>query len=100
MGVDIDGIEVALFNIDGEYFAISNRCAHQSAPLCKVGEEKINAEKCWNDTRGNIDQENGTIACPWHLWEWDVDTGEHEVSEKRIGTFDVKVQQGEILVRI
>ena len=31
--VFIEGEEIALFNIDGEFFAISNACPHQEAPL-------------------------------------------------------------------
>lgn len=99
MGIDVDGIEVALFNVDGEYYAISNRCPHQRAPLCKVGEKKINGEMCWNDRRGGF-TDTPAVACPWHLWAIDLETGEHEASGKRIGTFDCKTVDGDILVRI
>lgn len=100
MGIDVGGIEVALFNIEGEFYAISNRCPHQRAPLCQVGEKKINGEKCWTDTRGGTDEKVPAIACPWHLWEINLKTGEHVVSGKRIGAFDVKVEDGDVLVRI
>lgn len=100
LGVDIDGVEVALFNVDGEFYAISNRCPHQRAPLCKVGEKKINGELCWNDTRGGVDEEVPAISCPWHLWEIELETGEHPVSGKKIGSFDVKVEEGDVYVKI
>ena len=100
IGVDIDGIEIAVFNADGEYYAISNRCSHQQAPLCKAGEEKLNPEYTWTKTRGSVNAEEKTVSCPWHLWRWDLETGEHEVTGQRIGTFDVRVDDGDILVRI
>lgn len=100
IGVEVDGIEVAVFNADGEYYALSNRCAHQRAPLCKAGETKINAEHTWTETRGSVDVDNCTVSCPWHLWEWDLETGRHEVSGQRIATFDTRVDGEEILVRI
>lgn len=100
MGIEVNGIEIALFNVDGDYYAVSNRCSHQRAPLCKVGEKKINGEKCWTDKRGSVDDENIAITCPWHLWEWDLETGEHEVSGQRIGSFDVEVSGDDVLVRI
>lgn len=100
IGVEIDGIEVAVFNTDGEYFAMANRCAHQHAPLCKAGEEKINAEHTWTKTRGTVDTDTNTVTCPWHLWEWDLETGTHEVTGKRIGTFDVVVDGDDILIQI
>lgn len=100
MGLEINGIEIALFNVDGDFYAVSNRCSHQQAPLCKVGEKKINGDKCWTDKRGSVDEENIAITCPWHLWEWDLECGEHEVSGQRIGSFDVKVEDGDVLVQV
>lgn len=100
IGVDVGGIEIAVFNADDEYFAISNRCAHQSAPLCKAGERKINAEHTWTETRGGVNAETKTVSCPWHLWTWDLETGENEVSGSRIATFDCRVDDGDVLVRI
>lgn len=29
------GTSVAIFNVDGEYFAIGNACNHHGAPLCQ-----------------------------------------------------------------
>lgn len=100
IGVDVGGIEIAVFNADGDFYAISNRCSHQSGPLCKAGNRKINAEHTWTEKRGGLDAENCTVSCPWHLWEWDLETGEHEASGQRIGTFDVKVEDDDVFVRI
>lgn len=100
LGIDVRGIEIAVFNTDGEFYAIANRCAHQQAPLCKAGEEKINAEHTWTKTRGKVNTEDKTVTCPWHLWEWDLKTGEHVVSGKRLGTFDTRVDGEDVLVRI
>ena len=100
IGVDVNGIEIAIFNVKDDFYAISNRCAHQRAPLCKAGEEKINAEHTWTQTRGGLDAEACTVSCPWHLWTWDLETGENAASGKRIGTFDCVVDDGDVLVRI
>ena len=100
IGVDVDGIEIAIFNADGDYYAISNRCSHQRAPMCKAGEEKINAEHTWTKTRGSVNVEECTVSCPWHLWVWDLETGVNEASGQRIATFDVDVEGEDILVRI
>lgn len=100
IGVDVGGIEVSIFHVNDEFYAISNRCAHQQAPLSKAGEKKINAEHTWTDSRGGVNEEECTVSCPWHLWEWDLETGVHEASGKRIGTFDCKTEGGNVLVRI
>ena len=98
IAVDVGGIEIAVFNADGDFYAISNRCAHQQAPLCKAGEKKINAEDTWTSTRGGVNEAECTVSCPWHLWEWDLETGEHAVSGKRIATFDCEVEDGDVYV--
>lgn len=100
IGVDVNGIEIAIFNAGGEFYAISNRCAHQQAPLCRAGDRKINAEHTWTETRGGVNEGACSVSCPWHLWEWDLETGKHEASGKRIGTFDVKVVEDDVYVRI
>jgi nitrite reductase (NADH) small subunit len=99
IGVDVDGIEISLYYVDGEYYATNNRCPHQKAPLCKSGEKKINGEKCWNDRRGGF-SDDPSVSCPWHLWEINLKTGEHEVTGKRVATFDVKEDNGDLLVKI
>lgn len=99
-GYVIDGIEIAVFNTGDAYYAISNRCAHQRAPLHKAGDEKINAEHTWTEERGRVDTEACTVSCPWHLWKWDLETGEHEASGMRIGTFDCVVDGDDVLVQI
>jgi len=48
---------IALFNINGTFYAIDNTCAHRGGPL---GE---------GDLGGTI------VTCPWHGWQFDVTTG-------------------------
>lgn len=55
--VKTDGIEIALFNVDGIFHAIGNVCRHRGGPL---GE-------------GSLD--GSVVTCPWHGWEYDVTTG-------------------------
>ena len=55
--VDVEGRSVALFNVDGRYYAIDNTCPHRGGPL------------------GEGDLDGAVVACPWHAWRWDVTTG-------------------------
>lgn len=54
----------ALFNVDGELFAMDGVCAHQGGPLGK----------------GCV--EAGVVTCPWHGWQYDVRTGYHLTSQR------------------
>lgn len=75
-------------------------CVHQCALLDKASDRKINAEDTWTENWGGVNTDSCTVSCPWHLWEWDLETGVHEVSGKRIGMFDCKTDGEDILVRI
>jgi len=52
-------IEIAVFNIDGIYYAISNTCQHQGGPL----------------SEGILDNEKKIVTCPWHGWKYSVFDG-------------------------
>ncbi|HET6466529.1 MAG TPA: Rieske 2Fe-2S domain-containing protein, partial [Nitrospiria bacterium] len=55
--VDVHGEEVALFNLNGTFYAIDNMCVHQGGPL---GEGMLEGED---------------VICPWHSWKYNVKTG-------------------------
>src|SRR5215831_19050405 len=59
--IKLNNIEIALFNIKGEIYAIKNRCPHRSGPLI----------------RGFIDPTGG-IKCPMHGWRFDLRDGSSE----------------------
>ncbi|HEU5180058.1 MAG TPA: Rieske 2Fe-2S domain-containing protein [Candidatus Polarisedimenticolia bacterium] len=51
------GRVLALFNVEGEFFAVDNSCPHRGGPL---GEGHL---------QGKI------VTCPWHGWQFDLCTG-------------------------
>lgn len=53
---------VALFNVDGAIFALDGVCPHQGGPLGK----------------GAL--AGGIVTCPWHGWQFDVRSGQHQLS--------------------
>jgi len=53
---EINGEVVALFIIDGEYYALGE-CSHEQGPL----------------SQGSI--EGGEVTCPWHTAKFDIKTG-------------------------
>jgi nitrite reductase (NADH) small subunit len=81
--VDAAGRTIALFNVDGTYFAIDNTCAHRGGPL------------------GEGDLDGAVVACPWHGWRWDVTTGANANNPAiKVPCFAVTVEQGEIFVEL
>jgi nitrite reductase/ring-hydroxylating ferredoxin subunit len=68
------GREIGLFNVDGEYFALSNRCPHKGAELCRgmiVGLPQSSAPGEYR-----LSRPGEFIRCPWHGWEYDIRTGQ------------------------
>jgi nitrite reductase/ring-hydroxylating ferredoxin subunit len=94
---DVRGREIAVFNLDGEYHALSNYCTHQGGPACEgllTGTVDVdeNAELCWA-------RDDEIVSCPWHGWEFDVTDGSHLGSDRyRLPTYDVRVVEGDLYV--
>jgi nitrite reductase/ring-hydroxylating ferredoxin subunit len=85
LGVEVGGLEIAAFNVDGELYALQNKCIHKQGPM---SEAEINENK-------------ETVCCPWHYWEFELDSGEFVVDrDKGLRTFDVEVDGDDILVDI
>jgi nitrite reductase/ring-hydroxylating ferredoxin subunit len=96
--VEIEGVEVAVFKIDGEYHALANFCPHQSGPLCegKTLGKLRGAKDGW---QFQYDDDVDVVACPWHGWRFDIATGESVETDKyKVPRYDVEVENGKILV--
>ena len=67
--VDAGGRSIGVFNVNGEYFAILNRCPHQAGPLCKGNTHGL----LHADTPGeyHYSRPGEILRCPWHGWEFD-----------------------------
>ncbi|MDQ3692525.1 MAG: Rieske (2Fe-2S) protein [Chloroflexota bacterium] len=97
--VRIDGREIGIFNLDGDYYALRNSCPHQAARVCLgqvVGTALPSAVYEFKYGR-----EGRILRCPWHEWEYDIATGESVFDPAiRIKTYPVEVTDGEIAVTI
>ena len=90
--VSVNGREIGVFNVNGEYHALRNLCPHQGAPLC-LG-ELTGLSK--SDEPGEIEwtRAGEILRCPWHGWEFDILTGRTVFESKaRVRTYDVRVEK-------
>lgn len=55
--VEIEGKRIALFKVDGEFYAIDDTCTHDEGPL----------------SEGLIDGDE--VICPWHQAVFNIKTG-------------------------
>ena len=76
--VTVGGRELGIFNVGGRLHAVRNVCPDQSGPLCQ-GDVFDRIEAGVNPERRiceYISAPQSVIACPWHGWEYDLETGE------------------------
>jgi NAD(P)H-dependent nitrite reductase small subunit len=79
--VEVHGNEVALFNLNGTFYAIDNMCVHQGGPL---GEGMLEGE---------------SVICPWHSWRYNVKTGVCSTNPSmKVKTYSVKIEDGQVKV--
>ena len=75
--------QVAVFNVDGEVFALDNACRHAEGPL---GEGVLDGP---------------VVTCPWHWWRYDVRTGLRLGSESIFQpTYPTSVADGVVYVEV
>jgi 3-phenylpropionate/trans-cinnamate dioxygenase ferredoxin subunit len=77
-------LAIGVFNVDGEYFAIEDRCSHDDGPLAE----------------GDFEPEEMVVICPRHGSRFDLRTGRPLSLPAYIpvDTFAVKVEDG--IVRV
>lgn len=81
--VDVNGREIALFNVSGTFYAIDNTCKHRGGPL------------------GEGELDGTVVTCPLHAWTYDVASGEcFDDPSCHVDTFPVKVEGDDVLVEI
>ena len=63
---EVDGAQVGVFNVDGEYYAIENKCAHQGGPVCQ-GDVRPELVGEFVEPGERVEESHGdrlVIACP------------------------------------
>jgi len=83
--VEVAGRTIALFNVNGAYYALDNTCMHRGGPL---GE-------------GFVDPKNLTVQCPWHGWIYSLASGASPVdSMARVEKFEVMVEGEDVKIAL
>lgn len=94
---DVDGREIAVFRLEGDYYAVANHCVHQAGPLCE-GRRTGQTEVASDDFDWEYEDDT-CIECPWHTWTFDIRTGRHIADDRyAVPTYDVEVEDGSVYV--
>jgi nitrite reductase/ring-hydroxylating ferredoxin subunit len=80
--VTVKGQELAVFNVEGKFHAMDNRCPHQDYPL------------------GMSPIFDNSVICIGHAWRFDIKSGEcHSVLGVRMQTYEVIIEGDEVKIQ-
>ena len=81
--VDVDGTDVAIFKLDGKFYAIEDVCTHDGAEIAS----------------GEL--EGDEIICPRHGARFCVKTGAVKCAPayEAVDTFPVRIEEGQLQIR-
>lgn len=76
-------IQIAVFNVNGRFYCISNKCQHQGGPL----------------SEGTLDEEKKVVTCPWHGWKYSIIDGKapHKGGDS-VDSYETKVIEDKVYV--
>lgn len=96
--VSVDGRDIVIFNVKGEFLALLDRCPHQGGSLC--GGVVTGFVESDSPGRYTYSRPGEIIRCPWHGWHFDIRTGQSWGDPERVFTknYNVDVAEGSTLV--
>lgn len=94
----INGTDIAVVAWRAKVYAVRNRCPHMHAPLT-LG--FITPKLCPGASIGtmDVDEDAPVLSCPWHLWQFDLQTGAALADSKyKITAFPTELRDGRVFV--
>ena len=84
--VHAGSISIGVYNLNGEFYALEDRCSHDDGPLCE----------------GDFDPDTGVAICPRHGANIDIRTGEPRTlpATEPVHTFAVRIEDGIVKVEV
>ena len=82
--VELEGKKIAVFNVDGSFYAIDDTCTHRGGPLSEG------------------DLSGAEVTCPWHGATFDVTNGRvvSPPAPTPVASYEVKVEGEAVMVKL
>jgi nitrite reductase (NADH) small subunit len=98
--LELAGRPVGVVRTEQGFFAVRNRCPHQGANICAgtVSGTMVPSRPFEYE----YSEETLVVACPWHRWEFELETGVSfgRMTNKRLVTYPVEVDGGQVYVTL
>jgi nitrite reductase/ring-hydroxylating ferredoxin subunit len=99
----VDGRSLGVLNVGGRFHALRNVCPHHGAPLCRgpVSGLMLSLGPHQYAYSGDA-EEHRVVRCPWHGYEFRLDSGRSVTNpdRMRVRTYDVAVEDGEVVIYV
>jgi nitrite reductase/ring-hydroxylating ferredoxin subunit len=81
--VEAQGRHIAVLSVGDRFFAVRDRCPHKGASLCQgtVGGTFVPS----SPQEYVYGRDNQVLRCPWHGWEFDLETGRSLLEPSSVG---------------
>jgi nitrite reductase/ring-hydroxylating ferredoxin subunit len=94
--VDVGGKELGVLRWGEAWYAVRNVCPHLGAPVCLGRVQPLVTAAGAHSLV--VDRARPVLMCPWHRWEFDLDTGAAIGGRDAIRRYAVSVDGGRVLV--
>ena len=100
--IAFERFEVAIFKLEGEFFAYLNQCPHMGGPACQ-GKVMAKVEEIIGGDRTSksmmFSKSKMHVVCPWHGYEFDIRTGVHPGNPRaRLRKLTVAVSGDDVII--
>lgn len=79
----VNDVDVAVFKVDGIFYAVSNICPHQHAPSIYEGFIEDNC-----------------VVCPLHSWTFNLKDGKLHTGSRGLDSYNVKIIDNKLYAKV
>jgi nitrite reductase (NADH) small subunit len=96
--VGVDGRSVGVISVGSAFYGIADRCPHMGASMCAGSVNGTLLPSRPQELVYGLDQR--VVRCPWHGWEFDLESGRSLLEPRRFGlkTYEVSESDGQVIL--
>ena len=90
--MSVGNLSIGIYKFRGKFYAYLNRCPHQGGPACEgkvLGKTIRELDERGNRVRDYDSEDRLNILCPWHGFDYDLQTGLSSNNKLRLRKYTV-----------
>jgi nitrite reductase (NADH) small subunit len=96
--VSVAGRPIGVISVGDDFYAVGDHCPHMGAPMCSGSLSGTFLPSAPHELVYGSHQR--VIRCPWHGWEFDLESGRSLLEPRRFGlkTYAVTEDDGQVVL--